>query len=93
MSLASLVFSYLVEHSFSTDLDTDFDSMMGSFALVGEQTMVADREALEVRVVDDICEATPNMRWSRTNAREGLLLLRQLVYDSFPSSIVFAGFP
>lgn len=68
--LSSLIFSNLVKHSSPADLDVDFDSALGSSALVGEQAMTINREALEVWVGDDIPEATFDVRWSQVNAQE-----------------------
>lgn len=56
--LTSLVFSGRVEHLFVADFDTDFDFALSSSDLVGKYAMAADREALEVWVVDDIREAS-----------------------------------
>lgn len=62
--MASLVFSGLVKHGFAAKLDIDYDYAIGSSNLVGEQAKDVGREALEVWVVEDIREATHDMRWS-----------------------------
>lgn len=49
---------------------TYFYSAWSPYALVREQTMASDREALEVQVVDDIRDAAPEIRWSQTNPHE-----------------------
>lgn len=62
--MASLVSFGLVDHGFIADSDTDPDYTSGSSDLVGEQAMDVDREALEVRVMDDIPEAAHDTGWS-----------------------------
>lgn len=92
--MSSLVFVGLLEHkSFAVDLNINSDSALGSSDLVREQEIAVDREALEVRVMDDIPEATHDIRWNHADAKERPCLLRQLVWDSLAFIIMLAILP